>query len=1030
MTLPELAIRRPITTLMLLISMLVIGGLALQRLPLAFMPETQENNLFVIVNYPNASPQAVERMIIKPIEDALASMNGIKHIWSRCDASGGRVNLIFEYSVDIDLARTEIRERVDRIREDLPEDIERIDISSSWNTRVSGDTILEGRISSKRDLSANYDLLDRKILKPIERVPGVASVSLDGVNPREIRINLKLEALKKYRVDARQVMQVLRDGNVDQSLGVVRGESSKAMLRTVGSFKDVEEIRNLPVPGTQIRIVDVADVDYMEPPLEYGRHLDRQFAVGVSVTKESSANTVEVTEGVRERIAKMALDPELEGIKFLVWRDQGREITKTIADLQQTGLFGALLACFVLFLFLRRFSATIIAVLCIPFSLIVACGIIWAQGKTLNTITLLGLIVGIGMLVDNAVVVMENIDRYQKKGLRNRVAALLGAREVSVAVIAATLTSVIVFMPMIFSKPSEMNILLRELAITVCFTLLASLFISQTLIPLAAGYMVKQKERKPGPVMTWVQEWYAKVLSASLNHKWAVPVIAFLVMGSAYLPYSKIEFNFQPSSSEMFVGLRYEFSEELPLEKKKDYIVAVEGAIEPHLEEMKVDSLYSYWSDRWTLTRLYMKEGFTNEDHMDEVRKKLGEILPRFAGVNLEVQDNAPFWQRNRGNRIGVQLQGTDSEVLADYAKQAKQLLEGIPGLFDANTSAEGGSLELHNKIDRDRARAYGINLARPAEEVELTFRGRRLPTFKGADREVPMRLIMDEDQISSIDELRTLPMNRNASVPIALETFTEFSVVKGSDSIERNDRVTSVWVGAKYDNGKREDYLNAVKEKLSSIVLPYGFRWEYNSFRRQEQESVGEAITNLILALGLVFGVMAGLFESLVKALSLMVSLPFAVVGAFWALYWAGIDFDQPAFVGLVLLLGIVVNNGIVMVEHINGYRRKGMERTEAIKLGGKERLRPILMTAMTTLMGLVPMMIQKPALGGIYYYSMAYVIAGGLLLSTILTLVFLPATICLLEDFFQWLLRGILRIFGSKGAAAASEPKPQAVG
>jgi len=1015
-TLPELAIRRPITTLMLLISILVIGGLALQRLPLAFMPESQENNLFIIVNYPNASPQAVERMIVKPVEDAVASMNGIKHMWSRCDSGGGRVNVIFEYTVDIDLARTEMRERVDRIREDLPDDIERIDISSSWNASVTGDTILEGRISSKRDLSSNYDLLDRKIINPIERVPGVASVSLDGVNPREIKINLKLEALKRFRIDASQVMQTLRDNNLDRSLGTVRNQTNRFSLRTVGSFRDVDEIRNLPVQGTSLRLSDLADVTYTEPPLEYGRHLDRKFAVGVSVTKESSANTVEVTQGVRERIAKMATDPELEGIKFLVWRDQGREITKTIADLQQTGFIGAILACIVLFMFLRRASATVIAVMCIPFSLIVACGIIWAQGKTLNTISLLGLIVGVGMLVDNAVVVMENIDRYQRKGFRNRVAALLGAREVSVAVIAATLTSVIVFMPMIFSKPSEMNILLRELALTVCFTLLASLFISQTLIPLAAGYMVKQKERKQGRIMNWMQARYAGVLGASLRHKWVIPIVAFLVMGSVYWPFTQLEFNFQSSQSEQFVGMRYKFSEELPLEKKEFYVDEVESILEPHLEALHVDSIYSYWSDRWTLTRLYMEEGYTNESHMNVVRKKLPDLLPRFAGLELEVQDNTPFWQRNRGKRIGIQLRGTDSEVLAELAQEAKDILAGVPGLFDAYTSAEGGTLELHSKIDRDRARAYGIDLAKPAEVVELTFRGRRLPTFKGADHEVPIRLTLDEQEVESIDQLKTLPMNREGAAPIPLESFSEFSVVKGSESINRNNRVTSVWVGAKYDEGKKEDYMDEVQAKLSGMILPYGFHWEYNAFRRQERESITEALTNLVLALGLVFAVMAGLFESVRQAIALMVSLPFAVVGALWALHLAGIGFDQPAFVGLVLLLGIVVNNGIVMVEHINGYRRKGVPRSEAIMLGGKERLRPIIMTALTTLMGLVPMMIQKPALGDVYYYSMAYVIAGGLLVSTLLTLVFLPATICIVEDVLSWIGRIPGRIFRGK--------------
>ena len=277
MTLPELAVKRPITTTMILISMFVIGSIAIFRLPLAFMPEVEDRQVFVIANYPNASPQAVERMIIKPLEDALSSMPGLKHTWSRCDGDGGRVNLSFSWTVDMDLARMEIRERIDRIRDELPEDLQRIMISPDWNPSVSGETIMEARISSGRDLSHNYPLLERKIIKPLERIPGVASVNLDGVNPREVKINLNLNALKTHNVNARNVYQTIQANNADYSLGVVRSDEFRYTLRSLGSFRSIEEIEALPIEGSNLKLGDLAEVSYKEPPLEYGRHLEGQF---------------------------------------------------------------------------------------------------------------------------------------------------------------------------------------------------------------------------------------------------------------------------------------------------------------------------------------------------------------------------------------------------------------------------------------------------------------------------------------------------------------------------------------------------------------------------------------------------------------------------------------------------------------------------------------------------------------------------------------------------------------------------------
>ncbi|MDH3197917.1 MAG: efflux RND transporter permease subunit, partial [Candidatus Krumholzibacteria bacterium] len=374
MTLPELAIKRHVTTLMIIVSLVVLGAVALFRLPLAFLPEVDEPHIFVRLPYASASPDQVERMVVRPVEDALGSLRGLREMWSHCDAEGGVIRMQFDWSMDMNVMRSDVWEKIDRIRRDLPEDLGDITVGSSWDAREADMPIIEGRLSSKLDLSESWDLLERRIVRPLERVPGVAQVRLDGVNPREVRINLDITRLEAHGMDVREVGRLLESANFDQSLGKVTEGDSRYALRTVGTLKTVEDIVNLPLRADGLRLGELADVRYEEPPLEYGRHLDGNFAVGITVSQESKANTVEVCRAVEERIAAMNEDPELEGVNFLVWFSQGGEIRKTLRDLTFTGIFGAILASLVLYMFLRRVSTTLVSVLCIPFSLVVTCG--------------------------------------------------------------------------------------------------------------------------------------------------------------------------------------------------------------------------------------------------------------------------------------------------------------------------------------------------------------------------------------------------------------------------------------------------------------------------------------------------------------------------------------------------------------------------------------------------------------------------------------------------------------------------------
>lgn len=1025
MTLPDFAIGRPVTALMVLVSLVVLGAVALARLPLAFLPEIEEPELFVIVPYPNATPAQIERSIVRPLESALGSISGLEGIWSMCDQEEGRIRLDFAWGADLALARMEVREAVDRARRDLPDDVERIVVSSNWDARESESPILEGRLSSPRDLSESYDLLDRRIVKPLERIPGVAQVRLDGVNPKEVRIRLRPDDLAAHGIDVRTVATALRTQNFDQSLGQIEEPDLRHELRTVATFRTLAEIEDLVVRSDGLRLRDVAEVTFEEPPLEYGRHLDGDFAIGISVSKESSANTVAICQEVEARVAEMADDPELEGVNFLIWDDQGREIERTLADLAFTGIFGAILASIVLYVFLRRVASTLVAVACIPFSLLVTCGFIWAQGKSLNTVSLLGLIVGVGMLVDNAIVVMENVFRHQEQGRDRFTAARLGSREVANAVVAATLTSVIVFLPLVFNEPNEMNVILRELGITVCITLLASLFISQTLIPLAMGRFLPGEagrrkamagrflDRVMTTFLSRLTRGYRHVLAGSLRRPWITPVLGLAVVASGYVPSQHIDFNFDTSESEVFVTIGYEFSEPLTLDRKEEIVSRVEEELVPHKQALTCRSIYSFWADQWAMTRLYLDEGKTNEKEIARVRRDAKAYLPEIPGVKLSILEGGPMWQQDRGKRIAFQIVGEDTDVLAALALEAKARLASIPGLLDPYSSLEEGTEELVVSYDRELTSRFGVDPRQPAEVVQLTYRGLNLPRFRTADGERPMRLLLGEDRISSLAELENLPLYNREGSRVPLASLADFTVAPGAERIQREERQTSVWVGARYEEGRREDYMPQVLSALSEVEFPFGYASTFERTEERRREQSREFLVNLGLALLLIFAVMAGLFESTRQAVALMVALPFAASGALWTLWATKTDFDQPAAVGLLLLIGIVVNNGIVMLEHINMYRRAGMGRSRAMLRGGGERLRPILMTVLTTLLGLVPMWIQKPALAGVYYYSMALVIMGGLAVSTILTTIFLPTTVVILEDTAEWVRRALARPF-----------------
>jgi HAE1 family hydrophobic/amphiphilic exporter-1 len=471
MNLPRWALRNPVTAGMVLLSVFVLGALSVPRLPLAFLPEVDFPQIEVTIPYPNALPAQVEEEIARPAEEALATLSGIRRISSYSSSNQATISIEFNWGVDIGPLRAEAREKLDRIRDQLPADVDLIQVQSQ---RSSDIPVLECRIAAERDLSRDYELLNRHVADPLRRVPGVAKVELYGVDPPQVRVDFHRAALERHRLDAGQVLERLDASNRSLSAGRLENADESWALRVVNQFASLDEIRALPVNDQGVRLGDVATIALAEPDLDYARHLDLSRAIGLNVVKESGANTVDVSRRGRKVLDEIKTDPMLAGIQFLTFTDQGRDIEDSIRGLLEAGLIGAVLAVAVLFLFLRNVVTVAVVGMAIPFSLFAAAALLYATGRTLNILSMMGLMLAVGMLVDNAVVVLESIYRKRQSGQGPLRAALEGSREVLPAVIAATGTSIIVFLPLVLGGRTEITTWIGEVGRTIIFTLLCS----------------------------------------------------------------------------------------------------------------------------------------------------------------------------------------------------------------------------------------------------------------------------------------------------------------------------------------------------------------------------------------------------------------------------------------------------------------------------------------------------------------------------------------------------------------------------
>ena len=995
MNLSRWALRYPVTAGMVLICVVAVGLVTGPRLPLAFLPEVDFPGLEINIPYPNALPAQVEEEITRPAEEALATLSRVRRISSYSAPNGSNISIQFDWGEDIAPLRVEAREKLDRIREDLPDDVDLILVNSF---RSSDIPVLECRVSADRDLSRDYELLNRHVADPLRRVPGVAKVELYGVERPQVQIEFRLDALRRHGLDAGVVLARVDAANRSVSAGQLRRAGEAWPLRVVNQFASLEEIRDFPINDRGLKLSDVAGVSHREPDLDYGRHLNETRAIGLNVMKESGANTVRVARDARAVLKQIEKDPVLRGIQVLTFTDQAEEITNSLEGLLQAGIIGALLATAVLLFFLRNLVTTLVVAAAIPFSVLAALALLYFTGNSLNILSMMGLMLAVGMLVDNAVVVLESIYRRRERGQSRLRAALEGSKEVLPAVTAATATSIIVFLPLVLGGRTEITTWIGECGRTIIYTLVCSLFLSVTAIPLAMGRFLPVTQAKPWPLLERVAGLHRRVLEWTLRHRVAALGIALGVVVSAIFPFMKVDKSAFTGTRVENVTIEYDFIDNFNYREVERYVTKVENWILARKDSLHVKSTYSYFSNNVGFTRAYLASGHADDEGATELRKLLRDGLPPMAGVKLQLGGRDSGGQG--ATELSVRLFGDPGPRLDQLGQEVQRRLTLVPGLEDLRIGGEHGREEVEVVVDRDRSARYGLSTAQVGTAVAMFFRGRPLSRYRGPEGEVEVQARLAEADRSSLEQLKDMPILSAGGEVVPLGAVAEFRRVRTPASVERQQRRSVLSVNGTYDSRKSGEIRKAVSQSLDTMGFPPGYSWSFGQGFEEESETQKEMLINLLLALVLVYLVMASLFESLLHPFAIMLALPFAFVGISWICFLTGSPFNLMAQIGLLILVGIVVNNGIVLVYHIHQLRERGLERREAILQGARNRMRPILMTTLTTVLGLMPLAFGQNRVGDILYFPLARTVIGGLVASTLLTLILVPCLYTLLED------------------------------
>lgn len=1020
MKLHEVSIRRPVTVLMCVLIVLVLGAVSFSRLPIDLMPEINFPMAIVLTSYSGVGPQEIENIVTKNIESTVATVSNIKTIQSQSSEGQSIVIAEFNSGTDMNFATLQMREKIDMVKGMLPDGVEAPMIIKMDPSMIPA--VVLG-VSGRADDAELTRFVEDKIKSKIESIDGVASVAVTGGITKEIKVDLDSQKLSGYGLSFSQISGALKSENLNQPGGTVEYGDKSLLVRSTGEFKNLDQIRNIPITlptGAIVYLRDIGEISEGYKSVDTYNRMNGKNSIGLSVQKQTDSNTVKVVNLIKTEISK--IQKEYPDVKVDMVFDQGQYVETSINNVARSAVFGAVLAVFVLFIFLKNIRTTMIIGTSIPISIIATFVLVYFSGLTLNLVSLGGLALGVGMLVDNSIVVLENIYRYRNEGHSRVESAILGTQEVGSAVVASTLTTIVVFLPIVFTKGVAAEIF-KQMALTVTFSLIASLVVALTLIPMLSSKflkMVKYHEASKSERMNkvfdkWddalnaIDNFYKKVLGWALAHRkrTVFSVLAIFIGSLLLIPLVGTEFFPKMDQGQFTVAI--ELPQGTLLKNTNEITAEVEEIVNniPEIQKVFV-SVGSAGSGmnisggssntaslNVTLKSLKDRKRSTAQV-VDEMRKKVS-LIP---GAKIEIDEvSSSFGGGAGGSAVSIKIFGPDLDKLSELAAQFEGIIKGVEGVRQASTGISEGRPEAQIYVNRDKAAYYGLGTAQVAAAIKTAVVGSVATTYKFDGDEIDVRVGYPEGKGKKYSQLENTKILSTSGVEVSLTEIADIIIEQGPITITREGQERYVTVSSDVF-GRNVGVVNKdISKKLDELKLPSGYSFKFGGEQEQMIDAFSSLILALLLAIVLVYMVMAAQFESLLHPFTIMFSLPLAFTGSVLGLVLTRRALSVPAFIGVIMLSGIVVNNAIVLVDYINTLRGRGMDRRDAILKAGPTRLRPILMTTMTTILGLLPLALGIGE-GAEAQAPMATVVIGGLTTSTILTLVVVPIIYTLFDD------------------------------
>jgi HAE1 family hydrophobic/amphiphilic exporter-1 len=1012
--LPEFSVNKKVTASMMAMILVVLGAISFTRLGLDFFPDLEFPTVSVITTYSGASSEDIENVLTRPLEQVVSSVNRVKKVTSQTSEGVSVISVEFEWGTNLDFAAQDIRDQIGLYEQYLPEEAGNPLVMkfsfSSFPVIFYGIT---GDIPAMR----LQTIIEDEVAPRLERIDGVASARVFSMDEREILIDVDKASLESRGLTLDQVLMALRAENINLPAGNLVERHSEILVRTMGEFTDLEDIRETVVgmtaTGEPVYVSDVAEVKDTLKDFRYASRIQQQNGVYLIVSKRSGANTQQASTAVKREIRSL-LGTIPGNPVFHVAMDQGDMIEQVTSNTIQNAWVGGLLAVGLIFLFLRNWRPTFVISLAIPLSIITTFIALYAAGYTLNMLTLGGLALGVGMLVDNAIVVIENVYRHLEEGEAADQASIAGAGEVGMAITASTLTTIAVFFPMIFASGITGK-MTQALGLSITFSLLASLFVALTVVPLSTSLLFRSKKSLRSIAKAPEERQFAKAkalyrhwLDKALHHRrWVVGGAALaLVAALAIVPFLGTEF--MPAQDMDMIMLKVRMPVGTALEETDRVVALVENimAAMPEITmisaqvgsqvEQDAGDAASGFANAGTHEGL-LWVGLVKRDKRTEsdkqILERIRQKLPNLRAVKFEALDMNQQMLGGASAPVEIKLFGKDLPALKAQADQIVQLISGVEGIRDLTHTLSSGKPEVQIHIDRERSYRLGLSVYQVANTVQTATLGKVATRFREGSDEIDVRLRFKEQYRDSLDEVRSIPLRTAAGQTIYLEQVADVSTGEGPIMINRENQARRVSVTANIADRDLGSVVREIKDRLAGFerALPPGYFLEYGGSYEQMQEAFLILAGAFALATLLVYMVMASQFEHFTHPFIIMFTVPLGIIGVILGLLITGRTLSIAVLIGVILLAGIAVNNGIVMIDYINQLIKRGVDKREAVLQGATTRLRAILLTALTTILGTLPMAFSRSS-GSEFRAPLGVAIAFGLTATTMLTLFVIP--------------------------------------